>query len=843
MELINVSKTYESSGVITRALNSVTVEFPEKGLIMVTGKSGCGKTTLLNLLAGLDRCDSGTISDATHKLSAYTEEEWDDYRNLNIGFVFQDYLLIDEKSVEDNIKLALDIQSPKSCIHEEIAKYLKYVGLPNYAKRKIYDLSGGEKQRVAIARAIVKKPRIVLADEPTGNLDENNGLEIWKLLKKISADALVVAVTHDKHTAEQFADYVIELADGDIVSCQSRDSLDAILIVETGTDKRCFSNDNASELLRYIFSLCKGKKKNICIYQESRCICLEKDSNELNTDRKEIKEKTVRHLSFKWVILHTLESLKNRMVRHTVTVGMLSLTLLLALLTTSLLSYDCYKAIGQYLDRYHFDYLKLGTIQSYEDMFFDTYEKVVYSGTILHDKLFSAFDEIEIEGAVDNCVLSDGKGIDINDITVIYTNSAMGLDIVGSVPKQQNEIVITDYISNMLALGESLDVDVYIGNAAYRVVGIIKTDYKEYDLIYKINNECLSSIGEYKLAMEYCIALVHSTVREKDVENMRIFEPLGSDFSRTKRFSIYLDMRLSYGNINHYKHQLLFGRNIEKPDEVLISQSMLRYLGYSLDDFENTTELEQTLSYFFIDLHAPKYNGYYSDRINMHKFFPQGIRVVGIFDELAEVHNSPYVLIDDLLWESIMTEWKNHYYFSSYFIVPEGQGAEISEVMKENRLIWDEPSAQDMYDMQNTINKLLLIVYCIFAILVAISIGMLVSCVGFSINDAAGRIGIMRAMGVRKADTFWMFWMEVLCIDLVSMLSSLFLWWYSLFLINKYYGSFHAEKPYNIFSADYGWYVAVVIFAIVISIVSTVIPIRRFSQQKPIDLIKKAKSS
>ena len=219
----NLSKTYVSKGgVQTAALTGVSAAFPDCGLVFILGKSGSGKSTLLNLLGGIDRPTSGAISVDGTPLSDFKEGDLDAYRNAYVGFVFQEYNLLPEYTVGQNIALALELQSQRAG-REEIDEVLRQVELTDrdgnpLFDRKIGELSGGQKQRVAIARALIKKPKMILADEPTGALDAATGEALYTLLKGLSKDRLILVVTHDRECAEKYGDRILTLADGEIVA-------------------------------------------------------------------------------------------------------------------------------------------------------------------------------------------------------------------------------------------------------------------------------------------------------------------------------------------------------------------------------------------------------------------------------------------------------------------------------------------------------------------------------------------------------------------------------------------------------------------------------------------------
>lgn len=199
-------------------IDQTSLVFPEIGLVALTGPSGCGKTTLLNVIGGLDKVESGEFKFDETALKGYNPTEWDVIRNQYIGYIFQNYNLINDKTVFENVEIALNMAGlyNKDEIEERINYVLRSVGMYNYRKRNVQALSGGQQQRVAIARAIAKNPKVVLADEPTGNLDANNTFEIMSIIKKISQTCLVILVSHEKELVDFYADRVIELSDGKV---------------------------------------------------------------------------------------------------------------------------------------------------------------------------------------------------------------------------------------------------------------------------------------------------------------------------------------------------------------------------------------------------------------------------------------------------------------------------------------------------------------------------------------------------------------------------------------------------------------------------------------------------
>lgn len=206
-------------------INNTSLELESKGLVALLGPSGCGKTTLLNVIGGLDKVNKGRVYVNGQRITGRRAGKIDNIRNLNIGYIFQNYNLIDNMTVFDNVAIALKMVGvrDKKEIEEKVNYVLEKVGMYRYRNRYADMLSGGERQRVGIARAIVKNPAIVIADEPTGNLDSRNTLEVMNIIRAISEDKLVILVTHEEELADFYASRIIRIKDGQIVSDKIND--------------------------------------------------------------------------------------------------------------------------------------------------------------------------------------------------------------------------------------------------------------------------------------------------------------------------------------------------------------------------------------------------------------------------------------------------------------------------------------------------------------------------------------------------------------------------------------------------------------------------------------------
>ncbi len=248
LELKNIVKVYASADNPVTALDGVSLKFRESEFVSILGQSGCGKTTLLNIIGGLDGYTDGDLVIDGISTKNFGDRDWDAYRNHSIGFVFQSYNLIPHQTVLQNVELALTISGVSKSVRREKAKRaLEQVGLGNQIHKRPNQLSGGQMQRVAIARALVNDPEIILADEPTGALDTETSVQVMEILKEISKDRLIIMVTHNPELAEQYSSRIIRMLDGKILGdsqpltdeeCQAEQAKEIVKVKDRKKGKR-----------------------------------------------------------------------------------------------------------------------------------------------------------------------------------------------------------------------------------------------------------------------------------------------------------------------------------------------------------------------------------------------------------------------------------------------------------------------------------------------------------------------------------------------------------------------------------------------------------------------------
>lgn len=509
--LKNVYKIYNDEPP-TYALDDVSLDLPEKGMVFIVGKSGSGKSTLLNILAGFDKPTKGTVKVFDQELNTLTHHELDYYRNLYIGFVFQDFCLIDSLNVYQNIKMAYDFKKAK-VKRDKIENILSQVSMSGFSKRYPRQLSAGQKQRIAIARALAKNPKVILADEPTGNLDSKTTKQILELLKTISKDKLVIVVSHNKEDANKFADRIIEIGSGKIISDKSKSEnySNSYLIEEneiTIPSKGRLSNNQLLE----INSKIKNTNGNITIKKGIEEFVNSK--NIVHSDKKYNKEKTRMGLLnlFKYTFLFS----KKHFLSFTLMVLIVSLLIVTLSISIQFAHYDGdYQfqesleksntdilyikqdnekandirsaSLGQYVYEYNID----ENIEFEQQLKGNTYEVMNYYLPISSSSqtstayLYNSAQSLS-KGTVEK--INTLVVANIDHLTNYFANENGNLDYLGEISEESEGIIITDLVANSILQGnvhlgeftsyqDIISSNVLFDKYGVKISAIIKTNY------------------------------------------------------------------------------------------------------------------------------------------------------------------------------------------------------------------------------------------------------------------------------------------------------------------------------------------------------------------------------
>ena len=547
LEVVNLTKIYQTKGgARVKALDNVTVRFPDRGMVFLLGKSGSGKSTLLNLCGGLDSPSSGEIIVKGRSSRNFSQSDFDSYRNTFVGFIFQEYNILNEFTVEDNIALALELQGkPKD--RAAIAALLEQVDLTGYAKRKPNTLSGGQKQRIAIARALVKSPEIIMADEPTGALDSATGKQVFDTLKKLSQDKLVLVVSHDREFAEQYGDRVIELKDGRIISdvsktLEKQEQLSDNLTVVG--DTLCLKK--GAELTEGDFvqirSFLKKADSDVIIATGEKDVDSFKKVNRMTNDgEKEVFRQTESQslpkksynpqesafIRSKLPLRHAVKigtsSLKYKPVRLTFTILLCTVAFILFGILSTMMFYDSEATLTQTLKDSAFDTMRINKMVRYHETSYHNGE-VDYEYDSAREGLFSAaeiaamtaqygdgvFGAVSAYSSFQTQTNSSYWLSSVNAMALLPAQHPLRNEIThGSYPVTADEICISSYMAQSLInrkivdletgsalemsdIGDLIGKTVSLNGYRYRVSGIFHCDNPDakYDVLKEnVSNE------------------------------------------------------------------------------------------------------------------------------------------------------------------------------------------------------------------------------------------------------------------------------------------------------------------------------------------------------------------
>lgn len=634
IELKNVNKYfYRRKKNEIHVINNTSLKLDDTGLVALLGPSGCGKTTLLNAIGGLDNINSGSIYINGERISKRSSHSVDRIRNLNIGYIFQDYYLVDDMSVFDNVALSLKLCGIKN--KEEIKKRVNFVlekvGMYRYRNRAASMLSGGERQRVGIARAIVKDPSIIIADEPTGNLDSKNTIEIMNIIKAISKDRLVILVTHESELAMFYASRILKIEDGTIVSDETNShdidldyKMDNKVYLLDMKNHKNIDNENVnidyySDSDNKLDITIVVQNGNIYIKSKNKVDVIDSNSgielvndhyqkiskniyNEYNFDFHEIIDNNYKKKYSS--VYNIFNSIKNGFskIRN---YSFIKKVLLFGFFVSGM--FVTYSASS------------LFSVNNINDSDFVTLNK----NYLVVDKMNVTTKEIEdIERDPNVNYVIPGKStvnfsFEINDFhqTSDYEFKMMGSlssinmlsdqDIInGRIAKNKNEVVIDKMIydnillnpsasvknAGVLTVGDMLNRQIYLGNLKYTIVGISNTNSPS---IYTYESEFTNIISLNKSVT----STTYGSYIEEEVSNNLLFD-----------YEIYKDsIKLKKGNYPVNDYEVIINEihseeyKIGKYLDYKVNNKKLKVVGYY-------TSSNTDIDYYFVNNNTIKYN-------------------------------------------------------------------------------------------------------------------------------------------------------------------------------------------------------------------------------------------
>lgn len=852
IELKNVSKTYKSKkSTNTRALNDVTLEFNDKGMTFILGKSGSGKSTLLNIIGGLDKYDSGDMIILDKSSKDFTQADLDSYRNAYIGFVFQEFNILEDYDVYENIALAVQLQQ-KSIDDEIINNMLKKLELSELKHRKVNELSGGQKQRVAIARALIKNPKIILADEPTGNLDSATGKQVMDLLKEISKEKLVIIVSHDSESANVYGDRIIQISDGSII------------------------ND------------------------------IKKEENKINKSNhySSIKSNLPLKESFKLGI----GSLRHKKIKLCFTIILIVFSLLFLSIIDTLSSYNINLAHSKLLKERDEQFIQVEKYRLSSDDYVVNRDKLALNKKDIKDiknrikKQSSIVYQVRNDYGYENIydVLNISSEFDAYsytygtlDLEIVEDNNLeyiKKINLVGKLPQTDNEIVISNVVADLIIekgiipyneekLYYPKDYQELVNNnklyyfgekGRVKIVGIINYDLSKYKLaIEKAKNPEGSQIKwtseERKLYMEYSAKL--NNVYNKiftlegfiDALNIKNNLPLNSEYHyriisddiKILQEGMSILPSLINEGIEYYdgtnwitsneldKNQIVLNiKQLEEFDYRDYREKLSKYINQNLG--QEQIELEKQ---FFVDYTKEldvidnKVTLKAIENGNTAKFEEfKDLNVIGVTGLISNSENYYYVSSD------LMSKYEVDAFPATSVLALEDNEAGFKKLMDEfpydEELSLKSSYSYDVNEMIRTVNILKKIASYVAIVLVVFTIVLVANFMFSSISYRKKEIGILRGLGARSIDVIKIFLWEGIVIATISfVLGSLGLIVITNLLNNIIMSG--TDLLLTPFIITIRQFLVILVFVYVIVLMSSIIPIKKISKMKPIDAILK----
>lgn len=813
-------------------INDFNYEFPSKGLVCLFGPSGCGKTSLLNAISGLDGIDSGEILIEDHKFTnKYQSNKWDSIRSKDIGYVFQSYVLFNDLTVFENLRFVLDVFG---LAEEEVQKRIDYalnaVGMFKYKNRECNHLSGGQQQRVAIARALVKSPKIIVADEPTGNLDEKNTNIILNIIKKISKKCLVVLVTHEDRIAKFYADTIIYLKDGKIDYIEDNLKADQLNLID---DKNIYLQElniekvtNGNVNIEYFYQEDENKinlkivsiDNNIYIYNENRkqkINLLSKDSETLLIDsRKPIitmeevdkfeyeldSITTYKHnpaISFKKAFSIAWNFILQMGRKQKMLIALMILSSILVIVSFSSLTKSNYVAEKDYLtisrdavlvtsnqDRSYSELKALTTKNIYPAFSKRNYWNRFDQKTLIYDE----FDQMSSE----NYYLSETQILPVEsyqDITLLH----------GRLPEADGEITLDKWTIDILLSGTSkFYLSGYNGNLEDLLGKKLKLSANKIMKIVGITNVkspvLFTNLEEYNINFLKKISVDGFSYNSQESNGEEYLEYIRSNFE-PEIINYNSDLIVTLDN---QEEVLIKNLNLTN-DDIIVSEQVYNWLITPGEpELLNFYDYENSKTY--------KIKGYFS-----YENYEQDYNTVFINKEISQNLVDEFIDITNMFIIISKNEKE---------LINQAENLKIN-IASGTDVLYQDYLSQNAKDFTSIIFNLLILVASLIFLYFIIRTNMI---------SRVYDIGVYRALGVKKRNLYKIFFVQTL---VLTTLSSFVGWVGTSFVILK----LNSSAPLLF----YPWFVALgsLIFIYLINIIVGMLPIITLLRNKPVEILNK----
>lgn len=809
IELREISKKYSEKKEETTALKQVSLIFPEKGFIFIKGRSGSGKTTLMNLLAGIDRPSSGEIFFEGQDITNQSERVWDQYRNLKVGIVFQSFNLIDDMSVWDNVLLPLKIQDID--YKEKVVKEaLEYVGLQNYQNRKCSELSAGQKQRVAIARAVIKNPKVVLADEATGNLDPENANAMLQLLNNISKERLVILISHDELAAYNYGDRIITLSDGEIVedidNSQIKNLSENIYSVniEVEEDIETISL-NEFDLKKEITKRAKWNGEAFSNFMLKMSIEYKGKPKNSSGKPKKMRQSKVKKLPQKDVVLNSLYCIKKGKSKTILTLALITFICTLFLFIYMFTTNDYDFSIYKYLKA---DNVDLVSVEQHIDT--DMGKMVISKGRTYLENL-----NLVMENEILKCVSQEEIfGVDKDESELLdlfyaeHNDFLDGKKLEGNYPQKNNQIALCKSLAKKMNIG--IGGKVKVRDTICEVSGILDLN--------------VSEVENYGIISEN---VVNDYIRKLDNIPLQ-----GVDIILSADKSEYADGIQTIGRISQgidNSESLVWGREPKSNNEIIISSNFAENLG----GFDSGDII---LSYRIPDLYDEKYKNQYSQIINLYDYIGKKVEIVGVYDSKKYPESANIILRDDV-YQDIVSDYIKYLNYDKCLVMVKDNMYDCIRKFSEKDFELVDSVCNYLYYFKGITDTIKSALYIIVVVLFVVLTVMLISFLSYSVREQARRIGILRVVGVDIKDIEKIYMINSIIISCISVVLSNFIVAILVRFLNSYAKQKINVEQLCIFTINGINQLVLSVAIIGVSVIVTAIPLVKMSRKKTIVLL------
>lgn len=757
IELRNIKKVFKGKKSDVIALEDFSLVYSKNnGMIFITGMSGSGKSSLLNILGGMDNSYEGEYIFDDIVINKLDSKSLNQFRKNNVSFVFQKFNLISE--LDNNTNVLINNQYASEQKLKYIEEYSKKLGVFHLLKKYPNQVSGGEAQRIAILRSLVASNKLLLADEPTGNLDYFNTRIIFEELKRISKENVVIVCSHDLESAKRYADIIIELENGKINKIRENKSTTVL-----SNDKyEIINNITGEKIIKDSVAFIDSLTEMISLENGKIDIIFNRLSTE-NTNVNELRVNKVddydRSLSMKLKLSISLRYIFNHKFKSSILLLIQTLSLVMLAIFSILTFHDDKLIVRDIINSKEVEFVEVSKEVCYDDLFFNKLCKQIKSGDMFEEIINEVSVNSYVAYKVDEKRVSIGEiieGTEYKSYPILLFKDENLLDSI----KYKNYLELEENNLKSVAISSEIYKSLY---GEVEVVGpkVIEINNQEFniDLVY---NSFKSEQGH---------AYDGIFISEEDYLSSFNQQPFVPNFFSSRIENQYSNFLL-VDSIDQINLELIYGDAPTNDYEILISFETLRTEFGDIDQMYIDNEILGK-EYIIVDNRDEKYNGYYTDFIDYTDIINKKIKIVGVFD-VSEGYNGseiPDILVEQNVYNKIKDRYTNKY--ESILIIMNNNVDEFSEIYTKYNLLGDDSELKSLYIFEESIESIRSVIsystyFLIIFTLLIIGFNSFVS-----VNNRKFDIAVMESLGIDFKDINLIYLFESLVFGILSTIISI----------------------------------------------------------------------